>query len=111
MGPPARRRGTSKRWPLGRHPGVCAGARSAACPKREGGRQRESERAARARVRPRRLAPPDPCPASVRWAAARALPPTPERAGPRPSPSPLPWRAARSGLRGGAFCGRPGGGM
>lgn len=71
------------------------------------------ERASRVRGRetparaPSTLAPPA--------RAARRLPPgpapPPARAEPRPSPSLQPRRAAPGGLRGGAFCGLPGGGM
>lgn len=51
MGPPARRREAPKRWPLGRHRGLCAGARWAARPKREGGGGGESAKGGRERER------------------------------------------------------------
>lgn len=51
MTPPARRRERPKRWQLSRHPGLCAGARSAARPKREGGGAGETALRVRGRQR------------------------------------------------------------
>lgn len=80
MGQPARRRETPKRWPLSRHWGMCAGARSAARPKQEGGGGGERAQGVRGRER-------DPS------AWRPGTPATPPRAGRRPARRPRPRRA------------------
>lgn len=80
MGLRARRRETLKRWPLSRHRGMCAGARSAARLKQEGGGGSERARGVRGRER-------DP------GAWRPGTPATPPRARRRPARRPRPRRA------------------